>query len=186
MFLQLRSRLTVLGASPSPLPLRLEPVIFVRSTGDIAERGTPDNQRLLHEPVQGRGPHRQRRPRSVHVPARPSSASYLHRFLRRHMAARPPLNQPARHSGHRCAALASRDRSHIPGNRSVVTYNGWPLYAYISDTTAGVAVGQGLNLNGGYWYVIRPDGQPIVPAGDPPEPELQTPHVDLNPGPAGG
>ena len=54
------------------------------------------------------------------------------------------------------------------GNRSVVKYNGWPLYTYISDTTAGVAVGQGLNLNGGYWYVIRPDGLPIVPPGDPP------------------
>jgi predicted lipoprotein with Yx(FWY)xxD motif len=54
------------------------------------------------------------------------------------------------------------------GNRSVVTYSGWPLYTYISDTTAGAAVGQGLNLNGGYWYVIRPDGVPIVPPGDPP------------------
>ena len=54
------------------------------------------------------------------------------------------------------------------GNSSVVTYSGWPLYTYISDTTPGVAVGQGLNLNGGYWYVIRPDGQPIVPPGDPP------------------
>ena len=52
--------------------------------------------------------------------------------------------------------------------RSVVTYNGWPLYTYVSDTTAGVAAGQGLNLNGGYWYVIRPDGTVIVPPGDPP------------------
>lgn len=54
------------------------------------------------------------------------------------------------------------------GTRSVVTYNGWPLYTYISDTTAGATVGQGLNLNGGYWYVIQPDGLPIVPAGGPP------------------
>jgi predicted lipoprotein with Yx(FWY)xxD motif len=52
--------------------------------------------------------------------------------------------------------------------RSVVTYNGWPLYTYISDTVAGVAAGQGSNLNGGYWYVMRPDGVPIVPPGDPP------------------
>jgi hypothetical protein len=50
----------------------------------------------------------------------------------------------------------------------VVTYNGWPLYAYVSDKAAGVATGQALNLNGGYWYVIQPDGVVIVPPGDPP------------------
>ena len=54
------------------------------------------------------------------------------------------------------------------GNQSVATYNGWPLYRYINDTTAGVAAGQAQNLNGGYWYVIRADGVPIVPPGDPP------------------
>jgi predicted lipoprotein with Yx(FWY)xxD motif len=53
-------------------------------------------------------------------------------------------------------------------SRSVVTYHGWPLYTYVSDITAGVAAGQGLNLNGGNWYVIRPDGTIIVPPGDPP------------------
>jgi predicted lipoprotein with Yx(FWY)xxD motif len=51
--------------------------------------------------------------------------------------------------------------------QSVVTYKGWPLYTYVNDLTAGVAAGQGTNLNGGYWYVIRPDGTPIVPPGDP-------------------
>ena len=55
-------------------------------------------------------------------------------------------------------------------NRGAVTYNGWPLYGYVSDRTPGVATGQGLNLNGGYWYVIQPDGDVIVPPGDPPAP----------------
>src|SRR5438270_4946287 len=32
-----------------------------------------------------------------------------------------------------------------PSGGSVVTYNGWPLYAYSADTAAGVAHGQGLN-----------------------------------------
>jgi predicted lipoprotein with Yx(FWY)xxD motif len=54
------------------------------------------------------------------------------------------------------------------GSESIVTYNGWPLYRYLSDTTQYVAAGQGLNINGGYWYVIRPDGTAIVPPGDPP------------------
>ncbi len=53
-------------------------------------------------------------------------------------------------------------------NRSVVTYDGWPLYTYVSDVAPEVATGQGLNLNGGYWYVIQPDGKVIVPSGDPP------------------
>ncbi len=54
--------------------------------------------------------------------------------------------------------------------QSVVTYKGWPLYTYKNDTTADVAAGQATNLNGGYWYVIRPDGVPVVPPGDPPAP----------------
>lgn len=51
---------------------------------------------------------------------------------------------------------------------SVATYKGWPLYLYLHDTLPGAAAGQGINLNGGYWYVMRPDGTPIVPPGDPP------------------
>lgn len=54
------------------------------------------------------------------------------------------------------------------GTQSVVTYKGWPLYTYVNDLSAGVAAGQAVNLNGGYWYVMQPDGMPIVPAGDPP------------------
>jgi predicted lipoprotein with Yx(FWY)xxD motif len=64
------------------------------------------------------------------------------------------------------ASLLGSDPS--SGKRAVVTYNGWPLYGYVSDMAPGVATGQGLNLNGGYWYVIQPDGKVIVPAGDPP------------------
>jgi predicted lipoprotein with Yx(FWY)xxD motif len=64
------------------------------------------------------------------------------------------------------ASLLGSDRN--SQNRSVVTYNGWPLYGYVSDIAPGVATGQGINLNGGYWYVIQPDGNVIVPAGDPP------------------
>lgn len=43
----------------------------------------------------------------------------------------------------------------------VVTYAGWPLYTYVADTKPGVATGQGVNLNGGYWYVITPAGKII-------------------------
>lgn len=43
----------------------------------------------------------------------------------------------------------------------VVTYNGWPLYGYGQDAYAGDANGQGLNVDGGYWYVLRPSGSMV-------------------------
>jgi predicted lipoprotein with Yx(FWY)xxD motif len=53
-----------------------------------------------------------------------------------------------------------------PGGGQVVTYNGWPLYRYQVDSEVGagsaVASGQGLNLNGGYWYVMLASGAPVV------------------------
>lgn len=53
-----------------------------------------------------------------------------------------------------------------PGYR-VVTYNRWPLYTYQDDVSPGMVTGQGTDLNGGYWYLMSPDGTPIVPTGDP-------------------
>lgn len=47
--------------------------------------------------------------------------------------------------------------------RQVATYDGWPLYTYIGDVTAGTATGQGQYLDGGYWYVIRPNGEVVKP-----------------------
>ncbi len=48
-----------------------------------------------------------------------------------------------------------------PSGGRVVTYNGWPLYTYVTDTAAGVAHGQGLKLNGGFWYLMSPSGTPV-------------------------
>jgi predicted lipoprotein with Yx(FWY)xxD motif len=42
-----------------------------------------------------------------------------------------------------------------------VTYSGHPLYRFAGDTTAGVTAGQGLNDNGGLWYVVHTDGTPV-------------------------
>ena len=49
-----------------------------------------------------------------------------------------------------------------PTGGRVVTYNGWPLYTYTSDVQPGEATGQAIDLNGGYWYVMRPSGQPLT------------------------
>jgi predicted lipoprotein with Yx(FWY)xxD motif len=78
----------------------------------------------------------------------------------------PPLKLPA---GARLvagpgvkAALLGSDPDPTGGH--VVTYDGWPLYTYTGDVTAGQTTGQGIDLNGGDWYVMRPSGKPLEPA----------------------
>jgi predicted lipoprotein with Yx(FWY)xxD motif len=48
------------------------------------------------------------------------------------------------------------------GGPPVVTYDGWPLYTYQDDVKSGEANGQAVDLDGGYWYVMAPSGQPIT------------------------
>ncbi|HJQ74461.1 MAG TPA: hypothetical protein VJ814_06215, partial [Gaiellaceae bacterium] len=48
-----------------------------------------------------------------------------------------------------------------PSGAKVVTYNKWPLYTYSGDSGAGQHNGQGVNLNGGKWYVISAKGAPV-------------------------
>jgi predicted lipoprotein with Yx(FWY)xxD motif len=50
-----------------------------------------------------------------------------------------------------------------PEGGDVLTYNGWPLYTYTGDVQSAQATGQAIDLNGGEWYVLRPDGKPLVP-----------------------
>jgi len=57
------------------------------------------------------------------------------------------------------ARLLGSDRN--PAGGRVITYNKWPLYLYVSDSRPGQATGQGLNLNGGLWYVLSPSGKVI-------------------------
>jgi predicted lipoprotein with Yx(FWY)xxD motif len=75
----------------------------------------------------------------------------------------PPLTlpsgaKPAAASGVKSSLLGSDPN---PSGGRVATYKGWPLYAYVTDTTAGVAHGEGLNLNGGFWYLMSPSGSPV-------------------------
>lgn len=43
-----------------------------------------------------------------------------------------------------------------------VTYNKWPLYLWIGDSSPGQATGQGLDNDGGLWYVVSPSGDAIT------------------------
>jgi predicted lipoprotein with Yx(FWY)xxD motif len=42
-----------------------------------------------------------------------------------------------------------------------VTYNGWPLYYYAGDKNPGDTTGQGLDDDGGEWYVLSAKGDKI-------------------------
>jgi len=77
----------------------------------------------------------------------------------------PPLKlssgQTATATGQAKASLLGSDAD--PEGGRVVTYDGWPLYTYVGDAV-GHASGQGLNTNGGVWYVISPAGTVITKA----------------------
>lgn len=45
-----------------------------------------------------------------------------------------------------------------------VTYDGWPLYTWESDSGPGDATGQGVN---DVWFVVSPDGQATMDSDDP-------------------
>ncbi len=66
---------------------------------------------------------------------------------------RPVLGKEVR------AGLVGTDTA--PDRSHVVTYDGWPLYTYTGDIDPGQATGEGIDMNGGAWYLIRPDGAPL-------------------------
>ncbi len=76
----------------------------------------------------------------------------------------PPLalasGQKPAVSGQAKSSLVGSDPN--PAGGRTVTYAGWPLYSYVTDTSPGSAHGQALNLNGGLWYVIAPSGKLIT------------------------
>ncbi len=45
--------------------------------------------------------------------------------------------------------------------RLQVTYNGWPLYYYVGDTSPGTISCQNVNEYGGLWLVVSPAGKLI-------------------------
>ncbi|MBK9739543.1 MAG: hypothetical protein IPO93_08505 [Actinobacteria bacterium] len=43
-----------------------------------------------------------------------------------------------------------------------LTINGWPLYTYAGDTTAGATSGQGSSGSGAKWWAVSPAGKKIT------------------------
>jgi predicted lipoprotein with Yx(FWY)xxD motif len=46
-----------------------------------------------------------------------------------------------------------------------VVYAGHPLYLYVADKAPGQTNGQGLNINGGLWWLVKPNGDVITGSG---------------------
>ncbi|MGO9343755.1 MAG: hypothetical protein ACLP6E_14750 [Acidimicrobiales bacterium] len=43
-----------------------------------------------------------------------------------------------------------------------ITYDKWPLYLWVGDSQPGQATGQGLDNQGGLWFVLAPDGAEVT------------------------
>jgi len=73
----------------------------------------------------------------------------------------PPLitkGKPIAGPGVRASLLGTTKRK---DGKLEVTYNGHPLYYFVSDRKPGQVTGQGLNQFGGPWWVLSPTGREI-------------------------
>ncbi len=59
-----------------------------------------------------------------------------------------------------------------------LTLNGFPLYTFAGDSSAGTTAGQGVNASGGRWWVVTPAGARITTT-----PNASTPTTPTEPGP---
>ncbi|HUY49068.1 MAG TPA: hypothetical protein VMV92_25675 [Streptosporangiaceae bacterium] len=75
----------------------------------------------------------------------------------------PPVKGPATAGPGVTGKLATITRS---DGSAQATYNGHPLYTYVSDTAPGQAKGNGLNLSGGVWHEVTVSGA-AAPAASP-------------------
>ena len=67
----------------------------------------------------------------------------------------PPMKGPATAGPGVTGKLGTITRS---DGSTQATYNGHPLYTYVSDTSPGQDKGNGLNLSGGVWHVVPVSG----------------------------
>ena len=75
----------------------------------------------------------------------------------------PPLSPPAALSGNAPVQAELIGRITRSDGRAQVTYHEMPIYYYHGDERPGDIKGQGKNAFGGLWYLVSPDGVPIVP-----------------------
>ena len=70
----------------------------------------------------------------------------------------PPVTAKAGSLGHSAAVTARLGTITRDDGSTQLTVDGWPMYTYAGDSAAGQATGQGKNLSGGLWWVVKPSG----------------------------
>jgi predicted lipoprotein with Yx(FWY)xxD motif len=73
----------------------------------------------------------------------------------------PPVKGPATAGAGVTGKLGTITRS---DGSTQATYNGHPLYTYVSDSAPGQAKGNGVNLSGGVWHEVTVSGA-AAPSG---------------------
>jgi predicted lipoprotein with Yx(FWY)xxD motif len=72
----------------------------------------------------------------------------------------PPLyTQGKPEAGDRADASLLGTVTH--NGKTMVTYNGWPLYYFFKDEEPGQTNGQDIKSFGGEWYLVSPEGEKI-------------------------
>jgi predicted lipoprotein with Yx(FWY)xxD motif len=73
----------------------------------------------------------------------------------------PPLTVSGKPSAGAGVATAQLGTTKRTDGQTEVTYNGHPLYYYVSDTAPGQITGEGLNQFGAVWDLVAPTGKKI-------------------------
>jgi predicted lipoprotein with Yx(FWY)xxD motif len=73
----------------------------------------------------------------------------------------PPLLTDGKPSAGAGVSAAMLGTTKAAGGKTMVTYNGHPLYYYVSDTKPGQTAGQGLDQFGAEWYVLGANGSKL-------------------------
>jgi predicted lipoprotein with Yx(FWY)xxD motif len=73
----------------------------------------------------------------------------------------PPLLTHGKPTAGAGVSAAKLGTTKAADGKTMVTYNGHPLYYYVSDTKPGQTAGQGLDQFGAEWYVLGANGTKV-------------------------
>ena len=78
----------------------------------------------------------------------------------------PPVPAPPSSTSPGGSVTATIGSVARPDGTKQLTVDGYPVYTYVGDKSAGKTTGQGLNTSGGLWWVLDPAGAEVTtPAG---------------------
>jgi len=143
------------AANPSPVAASPSPVVASPSPSPVASGttiGVAANGKLGQILVDGKG-------RTVYLfVADKGTASTCYTSCAQYWPPVLTTGAPRAGAGAQASLLGTTKRT---DGKMEVTYNGHPLYYFLSDTKAGQTTGQGVDAFGGPWWVMSPAGAAI-------------------------